>query len=116
MEVASREDVAGIILEAPFPGIRELARSYTFSIPVDYLLSARFDSDSKIRAVQSPIAVIHARKDPVIPFVLGQRLFDTASDPKEFFAVEGEIHEGALMALEVEQMRQLREFLFKKNK
>jgi fermentation-respiration switch protein FrsA (DUF1100 family) len=116
VEVASRENVAGIILEAPFPGVQELVRSYTFSIPVDYFLSARFDSDSKIQAVRSPIAVIHARKDPVIPFVLGQRLFDTANDPKEFFAVEGEIHEGALMALGVVQMRQLREFLFKKSK
>jgi fermentation-respiration switch protein FrsA (DUF1100 family) len=33
VDVASRERVAGIILEAPFPGVRELARSYTFSVP-----------------------------------------------------------------------------------
>jgi uncharacterized protein len=115
VEVASQEDVAGIILEAPFPGVREIARSYAFSIPVDFFLSARFDSASKIQAVRAPIAVIHGRRDPVIPFVLGQQLFEIATGPKQFFAVEGEIHEGALMALGVEQTQRLREFLFKKN-
>src|SRR3989442_1029020 len=74
VDVASREPVAGIILEAPFPSVRAVARHYMFSIPVDYLLSARFDSLSKISLVHSPVAVVHGKRDPVIPFDLGYEL------------------------------------------
>ena len=67
VEVASQEPVAGIILEAPLPSIRSLARHYAFSLPIDYFLTARFDSLSKIKNVQAPVVVVHSKRDPVIP-------------------------------------------------
>ena len=112
VEVAGHEPVAGIILEAPFPSVRALARSYTFSIPLDYFLSARFDSASKIGFIKVPIVVVHGKADPVIPFALGRQLFEGATSRKQFFAVEAPIHEGAMMALGVERTREIREFLF----
>lgn len=112
VEIAGQQPVAGLILEAPFTSIRALARRIAFSLPVDYFLRARFDSLSKIRNVRSRIAVVHGTRDPVIPFALGQQLFDAAPAPKRFFQVDAEIHEGALMALGVERTKELREFLF----
>jgi fermentation-respiration switch protein FrsA (DUF1100 family) len=112
VEIASRETVGGVILEAPFTSVRGVARHYMFSMPVDYLLSSRFDSLSKIQQVHAPIAVVHGKRDPVIPFELGQRLFDAAAVPKKLFPVAAEIHEGALMALGEERTKELREFLF----
>lgn len=114
VDAASQERVGGLILEAPFPSVRAVARYYAFSLPVDYLLSSRFDSASKIPQIRVPIAVVHGKRDPVIPFDLGQHLFEAAVGPKKFFSVDAEVHEGALMALGLEQTKQLREFLFNK--
>jgi len=116
VEVASQQSVAGVILEAPLPSVRTLARHYAFSLPIDYFLSARFDSLSKIHNVRAPIVVVHGKGDPVIPFDLGQRLFNEASEPKRFFPVDAEIHEGVLMALGISRTKELREFLFGEKK
>ncbi len=110
IDAASSEDVGGVILEAAFPNVRAVVRRYT-RMPLDYLLSSQFDSLSKILHVHAPIAFVHATRDPVIPFDLGQELFQAAAGPKKFFSVIGEIHEGALMALGLEQTKQLRDFL-----
>lgn len=115
IDVASEETCGGIILEAPFPSVRAVARRYMFSLPVDYLLGARFDSISKIPNVRAPIAVVHAKGDPVIPFVLGQQLFDAATSRKKLFPVDAPEHEGVLMLLGGQRTRELREFLFPEN-
>jgi len=113
LDVASQEQVAGILLEAPFPSVSALARAYTFSVPFDYFWTSRFDSLSKLRSIRVPVAVVHGTKDPLIPFALGQQVFDAAHEPKRLFAVEAEIHEGALMALGLERTGELRRFLFR---
>jgi hypothetical protein len=115
VEIASQEAVGGIILEASFPSARAVARRHMFSLPVDYFLSTRFDSLSKIRKVRAPIAFVHGKHDPVVPFDLGRQLFDAAPEPKKFFQVDAEIHEGALMALGLSRTKELREFLFSRH-
>jgi fermentation-respiration switch protein FrsA (DUF1100 family) len=112
VDAASQEPVGGIILEAPFTNIKDVARHYMYSMPVDYLLSSRFDSLSKITQVHAPIAVVHGERDPVIPFELGRQLYSAAAAPNKFFPGQAEIHEGALMALGIERTRELRDFLF----
>jgi uncharacterized protein len=107
VDVASQDSVAGVILEAPLTSVRTLARHYAFSLPVDYFLSARFDSLSKIQNLRVPVAVVHARRDPVIPFDLGQELFNAAHEPKRFFPVDAELHEGVLMALGISRTKEL---------
>jgi fermentation-respiration switch protein FrsA (DUF1100 family) len=105
IDLASRERVAGVILEAPFPSVRVLARRIAFSIPVDYVLSSRFDTLSKLGRVRAPILVIHDRRDPVIPFDLGQQVFDAISGPKQFIAVDAGFHEGAMLAADARSIR-----------
>jgi hypothetical protein len=41
-------------------------------------------------------------------------LYQRLPGPKRFFEVQGEIHEGALLALGVERTRELKEFVFPK--
>ena len=65
-----------------------------YSMPVDYRLSFRFDSLSKITEVHVPIAVVYGERDPMIPFELGHRLYSAAAAPKKFFPEHAEIHEG----------------------
>ena len=114
IDLAAQETVGGIILEAPFTSVRALARHLTFGLPIDYLLTIRYDSLSKTDGIRAPVAVIHSRRDPVIPFALGMDLYQQLPGPKRFFEVQGEIHEGALLALGIERTRELKEFVFPK--
>ena len=39
-----------------------------------------------------PVLVMHGNRDSVIPFALGQELFDTLAVPKQFVVIEGGDH------------------------
>jgi fermentation-respiration switch protein FrsA (DUF1100 family) len=114
--VAAQQAVGGILLEAPFTNIRELARLHAFSIPVGFLFRTRYDSLAQVAKIDTPIVIVHGRRDPVIPFALGERLFSAISAPKRFFPLDADLHEGALMALAVPDLITIREFLFSDKK
>jgi fermentation-respiration switch protein FrsA (DUF1100 family) len=52
----------------------------------------RFASIEKIRAYHGPLLIIHGTQDTVIPFAMGQTLFERANEPKRFYAVPGADH------------------------
>ena len=112
VDLAAEEPTAGLILEAPFTSVRDVARRLSLGLPVDLLIRAQYDSLSKIGRIHAPVAIVHARQDPVLPYSLGVRLFERANPPKRFFEVKSNLHEGALMGLGVEQTEQLRRFVF----
>lgn len=112
VDLAATEMVGGIILEAPFTSITAVARKLYWPLPVSWLLSTKYDSLSKISQMQAPLAIVHATEDPVIAYAFGRELFEAANPPKEFFEVKGSVHEGAIMALRLAEIRKLHEFLF----
>jgi hypothetical protein len=64
-----------------------------FRIPLlEYVVKSRFDSLAKIKSVRSPILIIHGTRDEVVPFAMGQRLYQAAPEPKAFLPVEGARH------------------------
>lgn len=92
IDLASRRECGGLIVESSFTSIRDMARR-TFRIPLfEYIPKSRFDSLAKIRQVQAPILIVHGTRDETVPFSMGQRLFTAAPEPKFFFPVEGAGH------------------------
>ncbi|MDE0092187.1 MAG: alpha/beta hydrolase [Oligoflexia bacterium] len=65
-------------------------------IPVRWFLKDSWDSESRIRKVKAPSLFIHAKKDFVVPFRLGQRLFTTANEPKKSIWLEDSDHNSNL--------------------
>lgn len=92
IDLASRHECGGLIVESSFTSGREMARR-AFRIPLfEYVPQSRFDSLAKIRNVRCPILIVHGTRDEVIPFAMGQRLYEAAPEPKTFLAVEGAGH------------------------
>jgi fermentation-respiration switch protein FrsA (DUF1100 family) len=61
--------------------------------PLGALLAGnRFDSLERIQRLSVPILVAHGDQDEIIPFELGQRLFEAAPEPKRFHRVAGASH------------------------
>ncbi len=90
VDLAVREPVAGVVLEAPFPSAGDVAG--TILPLLGPLLVRSFRSIEKIGRLRAPLLVIHGSRDAIIPIELGRRLFDAAPEPKQFWAVPGAGH------------------------
>jgi uncharacterized protein len=112
VDIAASEPVAGVILEAPFTSVAAVARKFTWTLPFRLFVSTKYDSLSKIAQIRAPLVIVHATRDPVIAYEFGRVLFEAAGQPKLFFEVQGQLHEGAIMGLGLEDLRRMRQFLF----
>jgi fermentation-respiration switch protein FrsA (DUF1100 family) len=92
IDLAAREPPAGLILEAPFTSVRDMARAHYPFLPVWNLLRTKYDSLSKIGRVRAPLLVVHGDRDEIVPFAQGRRMFDAASPPKELVPIRGAGH------------------------
>jgi uncharacterized protein len=89
---ATRRAPDGIIIEAGFPDARALVRS---SPPLAFLAlfsTYRFPTREWLNRVRAPVLVIHGDADQVIPFRLGQALFDRLTGVKTFVGIAGGDH------------------------
>jgi fermentation-respiration switch protein FrsA (DUF1100 family) len=82
--LAATHTVGRVVLEAPFTSAADVAaRAYWF-LPVRWLMKDPFRSDLRIGKVTAPLLIMHGERDGVVPFVLGERLFKLANEPKSF--------------------------------
>lgn len=101
---------AGLILESVFSSARDMADEI---FPVaSRLMYVRFDFNSEklVRRVSSPLLVLHSPEDEIIPFRLGQKVFQSANEPKRFFIMKGDHNNGFLLS-QPQYEQAIREFL-----
>jgi fermentation-respiration switch protein FrsA (DUF1100 family) len=92
-EMAFRHPCAGLIVESSFTSARDMAH-HVLKIPLmEYAVKNLFDSIDKIPQVHAPVMIIHGTSDKLIPFSMGQKLFDAAHQPKTFMPVQGAGHD-----------------------
>ncbi|MDA1347904.1 MAG: alpha/beta hydrolase [Chloroflexi bacterium] len=96
VEMATRHDARGVILESPFTSIRAMAKLsnplLSSVLPFGAVVRSRFDSLSKIGEVRSPVMVLHGDRDELIPIEVGRELYDAAGEPKRFYTIKGAAH------------------------
>ncbi|MFQ5949317.1 MAG: alpha/beta hydrolase [Nitrospiria bacterium] len=92
VELAANRGLHGLILEAPFTSIREMAGVVFPWLPIGRFLSTKYDSLSKISRVGTPLLLMHGDRDEIIPYSHGQRLFESAREPKQFYTIPGAGH------------------------
>jgi uncharacterized protein len=80
--VAAQKPVARIILEAPFTSTAAVASLRYWYVPVGLLMKDQFHSDRRIQKVTAPLLILHGVKDQVVPYAMGERLFELANQPK----------------------------------
>ena len=81
--VAKQRKVRRVVIENSFPSLAALGNAIYRPIPLGWfapqaMLTARWLNDAGV-----PVLVLHGRRDQVIPFFLGQRLYDGLRVPKE---------------------------------
>lgn len=97
--LASEIPPAALILEAAFPSIQRIS-SYLFPSTNMPLIGPlfrrsipyRYDTMEALASVTVPLLMIHGTEDEVIPVEFGREVFEAASEPKEWYPVEGAGH------------------------
>ena len=88
IEVAQNKNFAGIILESPFTSMVNMGKKYYPFFPVSFLLKDKFESHRKIKKVSVPVLVLHGKKDKIVPFAMGEKMYEMANEPKFFYFQE----------------------------
>ncbi|HJU64166.1 MAG TPA: alpha/beta hydrolase [Gemmatimonadaceae bacterium] len=95
-ELASRREAGGLVLEGAYTSVTDRAQELYPYVPVRLVAASRFESIERIGRVRTPMLIMHAISDRVIPIGHGRRLFQAAREPKRFIALRGE-HDDAFM-------------------
>jgi uncharacterized protein len=82
--LASEHGVGGLILEAPYTSIADVAAAAFPLLPVRFFVRDSFHSDQRIAKVAAPLLMMHGARDTTIPIRFGERLFALAPQPKRF--------------------------------
>ena len=80
------------MLENTFPNKVSVVRWHPVFRLLNLFSSYRFDTVSAMRGFDRPVLVLHGDADTIIPYSLGQELFEQLDAPKRFVTVPGAAH------------------------
>ncbi len=110
--LAANAEVGGVILEAPFPSLRAMARRVFWFLPgIELTVLTQFQTRRHLARINAPILVVHCTQDPVIPSELGEQVYQAAKVPKFMLRVDDRCHEEASLMAPARYREALRPFL-----
>jgi alpha-beta hydrolase superfamily lysophospholipase len=91
------EPAGGLIVESSFTTLVDVAKALSYSwLPVQWVLSQKFDTLGKITEVKMPVLFVHGAADRFVPARFSQALYDAARAPKKLLLVEGATHNNSM--------------------
>jgi len=105
VNLASRVKAAALIFQAAFTSAYDMGRKLFPYLPIKWVITIKYDAREKIRNIIIPKLIIHSQDDEIIPFWMGKKLFEIASEPKEFYPLQGAHNEAIFMAGEKYRLR-----------
>jgi fermentation-respiration switch protein FrsA (DUF1100 family) len=92
IEVALQKKVRGLVIESAFTSTKDMAKTMALFALFSPVFPAHYNNLEKIPRVSVPKLVIHGERDEIVPFAMGQKLFEAATDPKFFYPVKDAGH------------------------
>ena len=111
VDLAARAPVAGLILQSTFTTAWDMAKTLLPVGLLQPLAGVHFDSAGKIAGIACPKLFIHGDRDEIVPFRLGQKLYELAPPPKDFYRVRGASHNDLPWVAGPEYVTRIRAFL-----
>jgi len=82
VRIAAELPVAGVVLDAPYTSIVDVAaQAYPF-LPVRLFLIDRYETARTIAGIKAPLLILHGERDGVVPVAMGRELARLAPQPK----------------------------------
>jgi uncharacterized protein len=83
VQVAAEKEVGGLVLDAPYTSIVDVAAvSYPY-LPVRPFVLDRYETMRFLPQVTAPLLVMHGEDDRVVPVEMGKAVYAAANAPKE---------------------------------
>ena len=89
-ELAARETVGGLVLQATFTSVPDLAAELFPWLPVRWLGTIRYDTRSKLPRLHVPVLVMHSPADEMVGIHHAKANFAAANEPKLFWELRGD--------------------------
>lgn len=83
VQVAADNEVGGLVLDAPYTTIVDVAALAYPYLPVRPFVFDRYESVRYLPRVKAPLLVLHGENDRVIPVEMGKAVYAAANAPKE---------------------------------
>ncbi len=109
IEIAQNKNFAGIILESPFTSMIDAGKDKYPYLPVKLLLKDKYESDKKIKNINSPILIMHGKIDNIVPFHMGEKIYEMANEPKFYYFSEYDDH---MMEYNESLLNSLKKFIY----
>ena len=72
--------------------MESLAKQYYPYLPVKILLKDKFNSIEKLNMNKSPLLVMHGKKDKIVPFLMGKKMYSEYKSQKYSYFQENDDH------------------------
>lgn len=93
----SAEPARGLVVESSFTTLADVAKAMSYSwLPVQWILSQKFDSLGKISQVRMPVLFVHGAADRFVPARFSQALYDATRARKRLLLVDGASHNNSM--------------------
>lgn len=92
VQLAADKPVGGVVLDAPYTSIVEVAVGAYPYFPVRWFLFDRYETLKYLPRVHAPLLVVHGEADAVIPVEMGRAVYAAAHGPKEIVTFPGAGH------------------------
>ncbi|MDX2289003.1 MAG: alpha/beta hydrolase [Hyphomicrobiaceae bacterium] len=74
VQLAASRKVAGLVLDAPYTSIVDVAELYYPYLPARALMRDRYETLRHLKKMRAPMLVIHGERDLVIPVEMGRKV------------------------------------------
>jgi fermentation-respiration switch protein FrsA (DUF1100 family) len=92
IDLAAADGARGLVLESTFTSMPEVGKTLFPLLPMKLLMHSQFKSIAKISNYHGPLLQSHGTADRLIPYAMGQKLFEAANQPKRFVPILGGDH------------------------
>lgn len=92
IQVAAEKDVAGLILDAPYTSIVDLAALHYPHLPARWLMTDRYESLRAAGRVTAPSLIVHGEADDVIPVEMSADVAAALKGPVQVATFPGAGH------------------------
>jgi uncharacterized protein len=88
-DLASKQEVGGLILEEAFTSVGDVGQKMFPFLPVRWLVRNKYDTLSKMPRIKVPLLMFHSVDDEIFNIRHAQRLLAAAHDPKQLVELHG---------------------------
>jgi len=89
-ELALRRQIGGLVLLSSFTSVPDLGAELFPWLPVRWLGSIQYDTQSRLPNIAVPVLIAHGRQDSLVGFHHAQANYEAAREPKRLVALQGD--------------------------